>query len=81
MPHMDPLRDVVFRSCAVVGSSGILARYEQGAAIDAHDAVMRFNNAPTVGFQKNVGRRCVCGWVSAGSGVCPPHAAGGGNRT
>lgn len=57
MPYVDPLRDAVFRSCAVVGSSGILASYEQGAAIDAHEAVVRFNNAPTVGFQKSVGRR------------------------
>jgi hypothetical protein len=59
MPFVDPLREVVFRSCAVVGSSGIVSSYENGAAIDAHDAVSRFNSAPTVGFEPHVGRRCV----------------------
>jgi hypothetical protein len=38
-----------FQSCAVVGSSPSLTRGEKarGEEIDAHDLVMRFNNAPT----------------------------------
>jgi hypothetical protein len=32
-----------FKSCAIVGNAGHLAKGEYGAAIDRHDAVMRFN--------------------------------------
>ena len=45
----------VYRSCAVVGSSGILLHHERGAEIDAHDVVIRFNSAPTKGLEKYVG--------------------------
>jgi hypothetical protein len=38
------------QTCAIVGSSGIVLNYEDGAAIDAHDMVFRFNSAPTKGY-------------------------------
>ena len=38
-----------YKSCAVVGSSGILTRALFGEEIDAHDAVFRVNQAPTRG--------------------------------
>ena len=44
-----------FRSCAVVSSSGALAAGRHGAEIDSHDAVFRFNAAPTSGFEAMVG--------------------------
>jgi len=57
LPEEDPLGNIIFKSCAVVGSSGILLMYDQGALIDAHDAVIRFNSAPTKGFEAKVGSR------------------------
>lgn len=44
-------------SCAVVTNSGALLRHEYGAEIDAHDHVIRFNWAPTSGFEKWVGHK------------------------
>jgi hypothetical protein len=38
-----------YRTCAVVGSSGILRKTAYGAMIDAADAVFRVNQAPTLG--------------------------------
>ena len=38
-----------YGSCAVVGSSGRLVGAGHGTAIDDHDAVIRFNQAPTEG--------------------------------
>ena len=46
-----------YQSCAVVGSSGWLARERLGAEIDAHDMVMRFNDATLRGFEGLVGTK------------------------
>ena len=46
-----------YASCAVVGSSGILRGGRLGAVIDAHDAVIRINAAPTHRHEEAVGRR------------------------
>jgi hypothetical protein len=48
MPQTDAVGEV-YNKCAVVGSSGILLNYENGKFIDEHDAVFRFNSAPTKG--------------------------------
>lgn len=42
-------------SIAVVGSSGNLRYRRRGPAIDAHDVIVRVNNAPTVGYEDDVG--------------------------
>ena len=47
MPETDPLRGRIYESCAVVGNSGLMMVYDDGAVIDSHDAVIRFNAAPT----------------------------------
>jgi len=59
LPATDVLRgrQVFFETCAVVGSSGAMLSAERGTEIDQHDMVMRFNNAPTAGFQLFVGNK------------------------
>jgi hypothetical protein len=44
-------------SCAFVGNSRRVLQEEWGAEIDAMDAVMRLDEAPTKGFESHVGRR------------------------
>jgi hypothetical protein len=46
-----------FSTCAIVGSSGALLHDRRGAEIDAHDLVIRFNNAPVAGYEAVVGSR------------------------
>lgn len=36
---------------AIVGSSGGLRRHPSGTQIDSHDYVVRFNRAPTDGYE------------------------------
>lgn len=49
LPHM--------HTCAVVSSSGVLGLHEHGDAIDSADMVLRFNTAPIVGFEHQVGAK------------------------
>lgn len=58
-PPTDPLRDVHFGSCAVVGNSGSVLSPARpcGSEIDAHDAVWRINGAPVRGYEQFVGSR------------------------
>ncbi|XP_066296323.1 beta-galactoside alpha-2,6-sialyltransferase 2-like [Branchiostoma lanceolatum] len=48
---------VHFNSCAVVSSSHALRLHTYGQEIDSHNAVLRFNCAPTHRFEKFVGNR------------------------
>eukprot|EP00850_Spirogloea_muscicola_P010407 SM000061S19234 [mRNA] locus=s61:270919:275465:- [translate_table: standard] len=57
LPPQDPLEGLSHRSCAVVGSSGSLLLGDYGAEIDEHDVVIRFNGAPTQGYQEQVGSK------------------------
>ena len=44
-------------TCAVVGNSGSLLKARYGPAIDANEAVVRLNYAPTRGFVEHVGTK------------------------
>lgn len=46
-----------FNTCAIIASAGSLKNSNLGARIDSHDLVLRFNHAPTEGFEKDVGRK------------------------
>ena len=44
-------------SCAVVGNSPLVLQQNAGPSIDRHDVVIRFNFAPTRGFERHVGTK------------------------
>ena len=54
LPQADMSR---FRTCAVVSSASSLKKHKFGEEIDAHDAVFRFNLAPTAGYEDMVGSK------------------------
>lgn len=55
LPMEEPL--LAYKTCAVVGNSGITLVHAAGKEIDAHDAVFRMNLAPVRGFEEHVGSR------------------------
>mmetsp|Transcript_3465 Transcript_3465/g.7573 ORF Transcript_3465/g.7573 Transcript_3465/m.7573 type:complete len:519 (-) Transcript_3465:77-1633(-) len=73
----DRLGDVSGKSCAVVSSSGALKNHSFGEEIDAHDIVIRFNKAPTAGYEKFVGSKTTMrlGWDFGG--IAPKIFGGG----
>ncbi|XP_015219894.2 beta-galactoside alpha-2,6-sialyltransferase 2 isoform X2 [Lepisosteus oculatus] len=54
---LDELHPDGFRKCAVVTSAGAMLNSSLGKEIDSHEAVVRFNAAPTIGYEKDVGNK------------------------
>ncbi|XP_034069715.1 beta-galactoside alpha-2,6-sialyltransferase 2 isoform X1 [Gymnodraco acuticeps] len=54
---LEKLHQSAFKTCAVVTSAGAILRSGLGREIDNHDAVLRFNAAPTEGYERDVGNK------------------------
>ena len=75
-PDLPQLAD--WSTCAVVGSSSALVGAGWGPEIDAHTAVIRFNDARVKGYEGDVGTRTTarvqnvmyCGYAEEASEIC-----------
>lgn len=54
-----------YKTCAVVGNSGILLKHDLGDVIDSHEFVIRLNNARTGGFERDVGSKTTLSFVNS----------------
>ncbi|XP_031147398.1 beta-galactoside alpha-2,6-sialyltransferase 2-like isoform X2 [Sander lucioperca] len=63
-----------FQRCAVVMSSAAVLNSGLGAEIDSHDAVLRFNAAPTSGFERDVGSKTTIRIINSQIVARPEHA-------
>nr|XP_006823428.1 PREDICTED: sia-alpha-2,3-Gal-beta-1,4-GlcNAc-R:alpha 2,8-sialyltransferase-like [Saccoglossus kowalevskii] len=57
LPKDSPLINRKYKTCSIVGSSGILLNSKCGAEIDTSDYVIRCNMAPRYGFTTDVGEK------------------------
>ncbi|KAG8141837.1 hypothetical protein E2320_006507 [Naja naja] len=64
VPDGKPLAQVPCRQCAVVSSSGQMLGSRSGKEIDAKECVLRMNQAPTRGYEEDVGSRSTLRVVS-----------------
>ncbi|XP_043942778.1 alpha-N-acetylgalactosaminide alpha-2,6-sialyltransferase 3-like [Protopterus annectens] len=60
---MEPLQ-LYCQSCSIVSNSGQMQGHHGGAKIDQSSCVWRMNNAPTKGFEEDVGRKTTLRVVS-----------------
>lgn len=62
-----------FKTCAVVTSAGAILRSGLGKEIDTHDAVLRFNTAPTEGYERDVGNKTTIRIINSQILANPKH--------
>uniref|UniRef100_A0A8C9DCT9 ST8 alpha-N-acetyl-neuraminide alpha-2,8-sialyltransferase 2 n=1 Tax=Prolemur simus TaxID=1328070 RepID=A0A8C9DCT9_PROSS len=55
LPRISPLKNKHFRTCAIVGNSGVLLNSGCGPEIDTHSFVIRCNLAPVQEYARDVG--------------------------
>ncbi|GAA6230045.1 beta-galactoside alpha-2,6-sialyltransferase 2-like [Lates japonicus] len=67
------LRRSQYQSCAVVTSAGAVLNSSLGPEIDSHDAVLRFNAAPTRGFERDVGNKTTIRIINSQIVARPKH--------
>lgn len=56
-PKQKLFHKVWAKRCVIVSSAGSMVGSNLGEFIDNHDIVMRFNNAPTIGYETDVGNK------------------------
>ncbi|XP_073157695.1 beta-1,6-galactosyltransferase GALT29A-like [Henckelia pumila] len=54
-----------YKSCAVVGNSGILLSSDHGKLIDSHEIVIRLNNARIAGYERDVGAKTSVSFINS----------------
>uniref|UniRef100_A0A1A7XYS0 Beta-galactoside alpha-2,6-sialyltransferase 2 n=1 Tax=Iconisemion striatum TaxID=60296 RepID=A0A1A7XYS0_9TELE len=62
-----------FKTCAVVTSAGAILHSRLGKEIDSHDVVLRFNAAPTEGYERDVGSKTTIRIINSQILTNPSH--------
>ncbi|XP_045907094.1 beta-galactoside alpha-2,6-sialyltransferase 2-like isoform X2 [Micropterus dolomieu] len=70
---LQELRTSQYQTCAVVTSAGAILNSSLGREIDSHDAVLRFNAAPTKGFERDVGTKTTFRLINSQIVARPKH--------